>query len=125
MPHETDENLSALIDGELAADDAARAKSHAESCAECARRLEVLRGAADAFRRSGARPLPASVSARARSADRGPRWAKPLQVAATVAAVAGLLLASGIALKKFTPALFNNIQQMISGAASQMGSGAK
>lgn len=37
--------------------------------------------------------------------------------------VVGVVLVAGVALKKFMPSLFNNIQQMITGAASQMGSG--
>jgi Flp pilus assembly pilin Flp len=37
--------------------------------------------------------------------------------------VVGVVLVAGVALKKFMPTLFNNIQQMITGAASSMGSG--
>ena len=37
--------------------------------------------------------------------------------------VVGVVLVSGAMLKKFMPTLFNNIQQMITGAAGQMGSG--
>lgn len=37
--------------------------------------------------------------------------------------VVGVVLVAGVALKKFMPTLFNNIQGMITGAASQMGSG--
>ena len=37
--------------------------------------------------------------------------------------VVGVVLISGAMLKKFMPTLFNNIQQMITGAAGQMGSG--
>ena len=37
--------------------------------------------------------------------------------------VVGVVLVSGAMLKKFMPSLFNNIQQMITGAASSMGSG--
>ena len=37
--------------------------------------------------------------------------------------VVGVVLVSGAMLKKFMPSLFNNIQQMITGAAGQMGSG--
>ena len=37
--------------------------------------------------------------------------------------VVGVALVSGAMLKKFMPTLFNNIQQMITGAAGQMGSG--
>lgn len=37
--------------------------------------------------------------------------------------VVGVVLVSGAMLKKFMPTLFNNIQQMITGAAGQMGGG--
>lgn len=37
--------------------------------------------------------------------------------------VVGVVLVAGVALKKFMPTLFNSIQQMIMGAAGQMGSG--
>lgn len=37
--------------------------------------------------------------------------------------VVGVVLVAGVALKKFMPTLFNNIQQMITGAASSMGQG--
>jgi Flp pilus assembly pilin Flp len=36
--------------------------------------------------------------------------------------VVGVVLVSGAMLKKFMPSLFNNIQQMITGAAGSMGS---
>ena len=36
--------------------------------------------------------------------------------------VVGVVLVSGAMLKKFMPSLFNNIQQMITGAASASGS---
>lgn len=39
--------------------------------------------------------------------------------------VVGVVLVAGMALKRFMPTLFNNIQQMITGAASQMGSGSQ
>lgn len=37
--------------------------------------------------------------------------------------VVGVVLVAGAMLKKFMPTLFNNIQQMITGAASSMGQG--
>jgi Flp pilus assembly pilin Flp len=37
--------------------------------------------------------------------------------------VVGVVLVAGVALKKFMPSLFTQIQAMISGAASSMGSG--
>lgn len=37
--------------------------------------------------------------------------------------VVGVVLVAGVALKRFMPTLFNQIQSMITGAAGQMGSG--
>jgi Flp pilus assembly pilin Flp len=37
--------------------------------------------------------------------------------------VVGVVLVAGAMLKKFMPTLFGNIQQMITGAATQMGNG--
>ncbi len=37
--------------------------------------------------------------------------------------VVGVVLVAGVALKKFMPSLFSQIQSMISGAATSMGSG--
>jgi len=37
--------------------------------------------------------------------------------------VVGVVLVAGMALKRFMPGLFTQIQQMISGAANSMGSG--
>lgn len=124
MTHLDDETLSAFIDGELeaAAGDAARA--HAASCAECRARLERLRAASAAFRRAGERELPLGFTARVK--------AKVLPVRRSIGAAlafavfcGGLVLIFGVALKKFMPTLFINVQQMITGAASQMGSGGK
>lgn len=122
MSHETLENLSALIDGELPSADAERARAHAASCAECRAAMAKLEGASAAFKRSGEQPVPAglAVRAKARAADRLP-FTLRLGMAAAFGMI--LLLLSGTVLKTFMPTLFNNIQQMITGAAGQMGSG--
>lgn len=122
MPHETLENLSALIDGELPSADAERARAHAASCAECRAAMTKLEGASVAFKRSGERPVPAGLATRAKAHAKPSRsWMGKLGLAAAFGAM--LILLSGVAAKKFMPTLFNNIQQMISGAAGQMGSG--
>lgn len=122
MSHETPETLSAMIDGELAAADAERARAHSSSCPECGVALARLQGASAAFKRSGSHALPAGLGARAKAHAVPPRtWPVRLGLAAAFGAI--LLLLSGAAMKSFMPTLFNNIQQMITGAAGQMGSG--
>lgn len=124
MPHETPETLSALIDGELASADAERARAHAASCAECRAELSRLEGASAAFKRSGAHAMPAGLGVRAK-AHAAPRRSWPVRLGLAAAFGAILLLLSGVAVKSFLPTLFNNIQQMITGAAGQMGTGGK
>jgi anti-sigma factor RsiW len=121
MAHESDEELSALIDGELPADAEARVRGHAASCPECAARLDRLGAASIQFKRSGERPVPAGLAERVKAAVRPRRPAARLVAGLAIAAL--LLLAGGVLLKKAMPALYSNIQQMITGAASQMGQG--
>ena len=58
---------------------------------------------------------------RARAASR--RGQNTVEYLLMLTVVVGVVLVSGAMLKKFMPTLFNNIQQMITGAAGQMGSG--
>jgi Flp pilus assembly pilin Flp len=58
---------------------------------------------------------------RARAAGR--RGQNTVEYLLMLTVVVGVVLVSGAMLKKFMPTLFNNIQQMITGAAGQMGSG--
>ena len=58
---------------------------------------------------------------RTKAADR--RGQNTVEYLLMLTVVVGVVLVAGVALKKFMPTLFNNIQQMITGAAGQMGSG--
>ena len=58
---------------------------------------------------------------RARTASR--RGQNTVEYLLMLTVVVGVVLVSGAMLKKFMPTLFNNIQQMITGAAGSMGSG--
>ena len=124
MPHETPEAISALYDGELAVTDAARVQAHLASCAECAETSRKLRVASAAFKRSGRHAMPPAIAARVK-AEAAPAKGPSLKLAFAFAVGLVAILASGVVLKTFMPTLFNNIQQMITGAAGQMGSGGK
>ena len=69
----------------------------------------------------GETALKALIRARARLASR--KGQNTVEYLLMLTVVVGVVLVAGVALKKFMPTLFNNIQQMITGAASQMGSG--
>lgn len=106
-----DDDLSALLDGQLDATRAAAVRAHAESCRDCARRLAALRGVDAALRCVAAAPLDATRSARMRTAlaarlrdeangasplhrtpPRRRRWLAPVGFAAAAAAAAALFV---------------------------------
>ena len=110
-----DDDLSALLDGQLDAPRAAVVRAHAESCRDCGHRLEALRGVDVALCRVAAAPADATRSERMRSAiaaslrdeasgaaqgtpplrrtpPRPRRWLAPVGFAATAAAAAALVL---------------------------------
>ncbi len=110
-----DDDLSALLDGQLDATRAAAVRAHAESCRDCAQRLAALRGVDAALRSVAAAPLDATRSARMRTAlaaslrdeangaapgasplhrtpPRRRRWLAPVGFAAAAAAAATLFL---------------------------------
>src|SRR5438045_3070735 len=123
MSHETDGELSALIDGELSQDDSTRVNTHIASCPECSERLGRLLAASQAFKRSGEAPLPAGFKRRIvlKGTARVPNRA--LRVAVGLAVALFLIMAAGMATKKYMPGLFSQIQGMISAAAGSLGSG--
>ncbi|MFI5360659.1 MAG: hypothetical protein ACHQ49_01715 [Elusimicrobiota bacterium] len=61
------------------------------------------------------------TSIRKRLSDR--RGQNTVEYLLMLTVVVGVVLVSGAMLKKFMPTLFNNIQQMITGAAGSMGQG--
>ena len=110
-----EDDLSALLDGQLDAMRAAEVRTHAESCRDCAQRLAALRGVDAALRRMAAAPLDATRRERMRSAlaaslraeasgasqgasplhrtpPRRRRWLAPAGLAAASAAAAALFL---------------------------------
>lgn len=125
MAHETDEDLSALIDGELPARDMDRARAHAGSCPDCAARLAKLELASAAFKRSGEAAVPAGVLPESRHIARRDVQNPTLKFLVVMAVAVLLVLVSGMAMKRLLPGMFSQIQGMISGAAGQMGTGGK
>jgi len=84
------EEVSALLDGELAPECEAEVRAHLGTCPECARLKRVLRESDQALRARGAL-VPESLRARLRSAaapPRAARWGR-LSRAAAVLLVAG------------------------------------
>lgn len=61
------------------------------------------------------------VGERVRARIAGRRGQSAVEYLLMLTVVVGVVLVAGVALKKFMPTLFNNIQQMITGAASQLG----
>ncbi len=122
MTHLDDDNISALIDGELKVDVAVEARIHMATCAECHARLERLSLASTSFRRSGVAVMPVGLAERAK-AEAAARPHRLVSRLAWVAASVAMMLAAGIALKTLLPAFSIQIQQIISGAAGSMGIG--
>lgn len=120
MTHLDDEKLSALIDGELPPAAVEPARAHAAACPKCAARLERLKGASAAFRRVGAAAMPTGLATRAKAGASAPRRILTWTLATAAVSVI-LVLAAGVAVKTFLPTLFNNVQQMITGAAGPLG----
>ncbi|MEK7384218.1 MAG: hypothetical protein AAB262_13145 [Elusimicrobiota bacterium] len=56
-----------------------------------------------------------------RSKLSGRRGQNTVEYLLMLTVVVGVVLVAGVALKKFMPVLFNNIQQMITGAAGSLG----
>ena len=126
MAHEVSaEELSVFHDGELPAERKAQVAEHLKTCASCSRQLEQFQKAGIAFRQHGQRALPVGlldrILRRVRPRQRSPSPAAPLEYVLMLAVALGIVLVSGVALKRFMPGLFGSIQQMISGAATSLG----
>jgi anti-sigma factor RsiW len=98
-----EEDLSALLDGQLDAQRAHEVRAHVASCADCTRRADTLRGVDVALRSIAATPVSAAQRARMRPVraperpvQRAPlrrrRWIAPAALVATAAAAAAVVL---------------------------------
>lgn len=121
--------LSALLDGALAAPQRDAVRSHLDSCADCRAHLEELRGAVALFREHGRREAPAYLKTRVLARAREPELpaADPLRLwkpalAWSFVAAAVLVVSTGL-LQREMPALFQPTQGMISGAAGGLEGG--
>ncbi|MBI5624386.1 MAG: zf-HC2 domain-containing protein [Elusimicrobia bacterium] len=125
MPHEvTPEDLSAYLDRELDAAALAGVAGHLASCPECAALLQRLKGASAAFKKHGLEPAPEGMVFRALRARRrgGERGApRRLGFAFAMAVIVVVVLAGGVAFKRFMPQVFEQIQGMIGKAAGSLG----
>lgn len=124
MRHEAlQENLSAFLDGELTPGERAELDAHLPACAECRRELERLRVASAAFRAHAAVRAPEGLADAALEAERAPA-APPfarLRFALAALAIMLALMSAGTLLRPQFSAVLNQIQGMITGAASSIG----
>lgn len=126
MPHEvTNDELSAFLDNELDAGSRTLVERHLASCRDCAALLERLKKASLAFRDHGLASSPARLASRALEAARGSGErrvpAGRLRFAFALAVVVIVVLAGGVAFKRFMPQFFEQIQGMIGKAAGSLG----
>ena len=119
MTHPVQEQLALFAGGDLSAWRNWRVARHLHACQECSAEVEGYRGAAQTTRQL--RELPSELDWGSLALEMKANIRLGLAAAFCVV----LLLLSGVAVKSFMPTLFNNIQQMITGAAGQMGSGGK
>ncbi len=126
MPHEvTKEDLSAFLDGEIDPEGRSRVEGHLASCKECVSYIERVRKSAAVFKKHGVEDVPAGLLGRALGGaskkKKLPTLVHRFQWAVALAAVVAIVLVSGLAMKKFMPDLFEQIQGMISSAAGNLG----
>lgn len=119
------EELSAFLDKELPAGRQLEVEVHLRSCPACAKELERLQRAGAAFREHARQPLPAGLLERLRRRLRPRHEEKTslLEWSVVLAVTLGIVLFAGVAMRRFMPGLFSQIQTMISGAAGSLGQG--
>jgi anti-sigma factor RsiW len=121
MDHKMDkEQLSAFLDDELLADERATVQGHLSFCEECSAYVERLKAASTDFKQFGSEKAPASVQNAAGKKKAASRWSGMDYAMAFTAFIAAMLV-GGMMAKKFAPAVFSQIQGMISGAANNLG----
>ena len=126
MAHEVSkEDISAFLDGEIDPEGRARVEGHLASCKECVSYIERVRKSAAQFKKHGVEDVPAGLLGRALRGASGNKkvrsWVRRFEWAVALAAVIAVVLVSGLAMKKFMPDLFEQIQGRISSAAGNLG----
>jgi anti-sigma factor RsiW len=117
--------LSAYADGELAPEAAREISAHLRGCKECSAALAELKALSSGIKTSLAAAAPDAMKKRVLAkASPSPKanHEGAFMVLATALVAIIIVLFAGVALKKYMPALFGNIQGMINGAASSLGS---
>jgi len=122
MTHdEIKESLSAYFDGQLGPEKAVEITAHLQSCKDCRAALDELGALSAGVRDNLKVKAPDAMKARVLERAQEKRPLFPTVVVVAFAAII-LVLMAGVAAKKYMPALFSNIQGMINGAASTLGS---
>lgn len=123
MPHEIEkEALSAFLDQELAPAEHERIQAHLAACADCQGYLARIRSVSGVVKRHGRHALPPTVEAVALAeVSAAARRRRLKSLAGAVAVAVCVTVAGAIALKRFMPGLFAQVQGMISGAANSLG----
>lgn len=122
-----EEALTERLDGELSPERRAALDAHLAGCASCRKTLERLKAASAAFKAHAAVP-PAPTDLKdgvrpggARGAERRGRELSTVLTAVLIGVI--VMLSFGKMFKPQISGIFNQIQGMISGAASTVGSG--
>ena len=127
MTHEEiKEALSAYFDGQLGPEKAVEISAHISTCAECRAALDELKALSAGVKTNLAASAPAGLRERvlARALEtKKPRIRASTVLAAALAAVIIIVMMAGIVVKRYMPAVFAQVQGMINGAASSLGSG--
>jgi anti-sigma factor RsiW len=124
MTHLDDEILSAMIDDQLGASELATSQLHLSQCGKCQKRLVLLKDASASFRKYGAVKTPTGLL-EGQPSRRLPSSRMQRRTVAWAAVSVACLILGGVVARLFLPTLFNEFQQIITGAASSMGSGDK
>lgn len=127
MTHEEiKESLSAYSDGQLAPDKMTEIAGHLPGCGECTAVLLELKTLSSGIKTNLAPSAPTAMKERLLDKARGVRIPlfRPSTVLAAALTVIILALMAGLAAKRLMPTMYAQIQGMISGAASSLGSGA-
>lgn len=115
--------LSAYFDGQAGLEQAAEITAHVAACKECRATLDDFRSLSAGVKGELGVKAPPGLAGRALARSRAGQERRSRLPLALAVAFAVILIAfiSGVAAKKYMPAMFAGIQGMINGAASSLG----